>query len=317
MRFIFLSYVNRSGSTFLANQLSKSKEICVCPEAHILLELFLISPHKTIHPKTKDRLKKLFIDDKKYNNWRLDAEALKDIKSNFTNFDCFCHIINYYLKINAPAAHIIVFKAERLIELYNNYTSPSLFQKNILWISLIRDCRAVYNSQRRTNWPGSNKKMSNNPVRTAIFWKTFVKKTVSYQKQNNFLVIKYENLISQPDITISEIGLYFNIKLTNLLAKSGTLFPRLHTDHKKLHCNIDSLPIEDKITKWEFLQKKNDTKLIEIIAGEELSVFDYNLKDYAFSKVDYLKSYIFKFYDILLIKVMKTKFKLRYYFKGY
>ena len=36
MKYIFILYLNRSGSTFLSNQLSKLSEILVCPEAEVL-----------------------------------------------------------------------------------------------------------------------------------------------------------------------------------------------------------------------------------------------------------------------------------------
>ena len=34
MNLLFLAYLNRSGSTFLADLLSRDPRFCVCPEAH-------------------------------------------------------------------------------------------------------------------------------------------------------------------------------------------------------------------------------------------------------------------------------------------
>ena len=41
MTIAFLTYVNRSGSTYLANLLSASDAICVCPEGDKLVSLLL------------------------------------------------------------------------------------------------------------------------------------------------------------------------------------------------------------------------------------------------------------------------------------
>ena len=62
MIIILLTYVNRSGSTYLANLLSASDHICVCPEGDKLVSLFLESPDKTfrLDNQWKVKLEQIF-----------------------------------------------------------------------------------------------------------------------------------------------------------------------------------------------------------------------------------------------------------------
>ena len=67
MTIILLTYVNRSGSTYLANLLSASENICVCPEGDRLVSLFLENPGVPFHYNTQweTKLSKILRSDGK------------------------------------------------------------------------------------------------------------------------------------------------------------------------------------------------------------------------------------------------------------
>ncbi len=151
-KLILICYVNRSGSTYLANLFSKSPEIFVCPEADILVNQLLVEPEKKISIKTTKILRKAVAEDPKLKFWNLTIKDVSEIPLHFSNLQYFLWIINNYKEKIKPAATTIVFKAERLIQLYKNYINLNK-KFNIYWIAIIRDVRAVYYSQSRNFKP--------------------------------------------------------------------------------------------------------------------------------------------------------------------
>ena len=102
MRIIFITYINRSGSTYLSNLFSKSGDILVCPEADILVDLFLVNPEKKFSlTNNKELLNQIISYDKKLKYWEIHAADIQLPQKPFTNFDLFIAIlISYKNKVN-------------------------------------------------------------------------------------------------------------------------------------------------------------------------------------------------------------------------
>jgi len=300
-KFIFICYVNRSGSTFLANLFSKSDDICVCPEADILVDLFLVEPEKICTKKTILKFKKALASDAKLSHWNLYINNPEEFLRGQTNFLCFKYILKNYLYWNKKNAQTIVFKAERLIHLYHFF---NLLNKthNIKWVSLIRDCRAVYNSQKQTLFPGTSKTMSNNPIYTALYWNNFVKKSMHYSISEDFTIIQFEKLIL--NIT-NELGHFLNdinISPFNLNHSRGDLWERIPEEYKEINSNILKPPTSSIITKWQTDLRQKDIHYIQLISGHVLTKFGY-------------KKIPIKSWKVLIYAIQIYFYALEYYLK--
>jgi len=91
LNLIFITYVNRSGSTYLANIFSKYDEVLVCPEADILINKFLINPSKSFkfNDLEKNRIKKIVDQDNKLKLWNISFNNLLTLEYSKINFDSF------------------------------------------------------------------------------------------------------------------------------------------------------------------------------------------------------------------------------------
>src|SRR4030042_639020 len=154
MNFIFLTYVNRSGSTYLANLLDSSPKILACPEGDFLVTFFLENPGGKFRfdDKTRSRLTNIFSTDIKLQCWREGKSFFSGLEKAINNLEAFLTILINYRNQVKPDAEFILLKAERIIYLVRKIQKVSI-KHTIRFISIIRDPRAVFASQKRTCFP--------------------------------------------------------------------------------------------------------------------------------------------------------------------
>lgn len=317
MELIFLTYINRSGSTFLANLFSKSEEILVCPEAEIIMNEFLVEPMKKIswESNMRSKLKNCFLTDHKLKYWNLQMDEIDNLLKAKTNFDAFYYILLAYQRKVKPYATKIVFKAERLIHIYQSFPKSLKLKHNIRFIAIIRDCRSVYASQSSNVILETLKPMSNNPVKIAILWNKYVAKCSVYGNESDFFIVKFEDLINDFKNTFSY--LLNKLKLSNIETDTsmGDLFDRIPVNQKHLHQHIRQPPLTEKIASWKNKLSTRDRLLIEIIASKRLRIMDYDVEVFRLSNIlviPVMMVFFFKYYIILL--KMKVNYRIRYYY---
>lgn len=265
MKIVLLTYVNRSGSTYLANLLSASDDICVCPEGDMLVSLFLESPGKAFrldkHRRTK--LVKLIQSDSKLRYWGIGDDiytVLEEVDSNISAFLAFLH---YYQLNQKPEASCILFKAERLADLFSAIENSRGSGNTFKYLSIIRDPRGVYESQRRTQVPGTGRSMSSNPVYTAIYWNHHIRAILKCRKHVDCCQILYNDFIWKMDEVISALSIYMGLDLKGITAAEGDLSERLPDNHRQIHLTISDIPLQEKIDKWQQELNQEEISLIE------------------------------------------------------
>jgi hypothetical protein len=280
IKIVFISYLNRSGSTYLSNLLSKSSEICVCPESDALVELLLLRPAKFPGSSTLKKLKIAIISEPKLSAWKLSQGILNKISGDSTCFEYFIHIVKGYRDQVKPDAGTIVFKAERLIHLYLPLHSHCHSRYSLKWISIIRDSRAIYNSQKNTYFPGTVRKMANSPVVTAMRWNVFLRKNLQYTVFSDFFLIYFEKLVQDVNNEFDAVIKFLGIKSFNVMSVTGDLSIRLPDSHKRIHERIDELPNTDTISKWRQGLNLWEKWVLQYLNKKYLRQFDYSILNF-------------------------------------
>jgi hypothetical protein len=277
-KIIFITYINRSGSTFLVNNLSKSADILVCPEAEILIDLFLNTPAEPFNPDKRfsDRLFKAIETDTKLKYWGLlKKDIINDIKGAKTWFDAFIKFLEAYKKKVKPGSSTIVFKAERLIYSYNRI-HPLAALYNIRFVALVRDCRAIFYSQNNTCIPETEQIMETNSLRLAKRWNTFMRMAEEYVKNDDFVIVSYESLIK-------DFNYYFKFVCENLNIKpiktenKGDLRYRMPASHLTIHDSMGNNPEIEKINLWHNNIGAHQLYILELVSGDLLVHSGYTL----------------------------------------
>ncbi len=267
MKILFLTYVNRSGSTYLSQLLSCSNQICVCPEADLLVNIFLENPSKEIndHWDLQRRLEIAIKKDHKLKYWNLNEQSISRISTDRTNLDAFCTILDCYRENTKPNAKVILFKAERLIHLIPLILSTRVTGIVFQFISLLRDPRGVILSQKKTNVPGTEKPMTDNTGFTSVFWKEFARKSRKYKITHDLWMVRFEDLISKPENTLENIIKKLEIRNFKMLPIKGDLFDKLPMSYRQIHQNITKSPIPGKLADWQKELPLSEISLIEWI----------------------------------------------------
>jgi hypothetical protein len=244
MNYIFLSYINRSGSTFLVNQFSKLDIFCVCPEAEILYNIFLQKPNQKSH--SNKSLLKYLLKDKKFIHWKLLPSSIENIlNSANSNGVIFLQILDLFRKTHFPSSKYIIFKYNFIIELKSYFESIRL-DHSYYWISLHRNPLTVYASQKNTTSPNTQMIMAVNVVHfcsQVIKLESLLKKV----KIEENLRIKYEALILDFTMEYKNIFNHLGIKTISpgFISNPGKIKQFMSKEYRDLHPYIN-LPPDNK-----------------------------------------------------------------------
>lgn len=292
LNIIFLSYYERSGSSFLLNKLSKFKDVLVCPEGEVLVNILLRSPDVG----RKINLQKLFCEEKKLVNWNLDKNELlliqkKYIESdNYSGIETFIAILDAYRKLNNHFAKVIVFKAFEINYVIPGFMDELLKKYNLKFISLIRDGRACYSSFLNAFPEASG--VLRHAMYHALKWNYYVKNVL--EEKNRTLIIKYEDLIVKNDEVFSGVLNYIGIKDLDTEEKDN-YFLKLNKDEKKIHARITHPPDVSRVNAWERILSDKEICIFNLYAGKYLQKMGYKqeIKD-CFG----LKKYLLKIFSL-------------------
>ncbi len=290
---VFLTSINRSGSTFLLNQLSKSSEVCICPEAEVLYDIFLRKPLMKIskHRKIQIWLSQLLIQDYKFKYWGIPfLTILRCFENARNNLDVFIHILKAYQLSKNPNSSVIIFKHTWAIKSYFRLIDTISDEYKIKWILLIRDVRAVYSSQKITISPFTQRPFCTNPVSLAHEWNYFVRKFGTVKDNIHIHKIHYEALILNLHEVMDEVAQFLKIYFAKewILNKDGIVRELLTPEYLGIHKNIDEPPKKESIRKWEELLTRREQAVFARMCKKNLNKYDYQVATVSFNHTNTL-----------------------------
>jgi hypothetical protein len=274
---IFLAYVNRSGSTYLANILSGSDEILACPEADVLVREFLEDPLAEIKSPVAliERLNHYLKHDIKFSSWGL-PEIEKDFCDPGTkNIDVFVALLGRYRNLVKPAVSKILFKAERLIFLFDQLAGIKDHWFSFRFVSIVRDPRAICHSQRNTLIPETGKPMTNNLVYTCLYWNRHTSMVKKLILELPLFLVKFEDLVQQFIPVMNKLTVFLEVTGFDYNPSNGDLFDRLPLNHRDIHRQISREPLKYKTDDWRKSLGSRDTALIESVSGSVMKSMGY------------------------------------------
>lgn len=305
MEIIFLTYINRSGSTYLAQILSASDDLLVCPEAEILVQEFLEDPGKnfSLSELYAKKLIQYLENDRKLKHWGLTDEDVGSLSSVKDNFEAFKQLLRNYRDKTKPDATKIMFKAERIVYLWDKINMAKYPDDKIQLISVIRDPRAIYASQKKTLWPGTDQPFSQNSVHTALSWCRYIRKVLRLSAlYKNTIHIRFEDLLKEPVKSLNTLMNKLQLSKIDFQPEEGDLYNRIPADQKIIHGNIQLQPVVEKENEWKQKLTGLEIDLIQTTARKELHGAGY--------KTQQRKSGLIKIFSIRILQVVFYYFNL-------
>lgn len=275
MKILFLSYVNRSGSTYLLNLLSSSPDIMACPEGDWpVIHLLEDPPAKYSFPGDLDQV---FRSDPKMKQWQLESRDFNEIRGDLTNLEVFIRLLETTRRRFKPGAKTVVFKAERLVYLFDRINRCRSSGPEFVFLYLMRDIRAVWLSQKNTLNPLTGKPFSSSAALTAVFWKRHLMALEKHSSRMKIVRIRYEQLVRPGEEFYSELEKSISMEGFSLDPLKGDYSAMVPPGHRSIHPDISAGPNTARMDAWKTELNESEVKEIELVAGNTLQYYGYSL----------------------------------------
>jgi len=257
----------RSGTTFLANFLNSQNNITVYSD--FLRSLYLGGEKmkiNDINAKLPDREKNVFISNLKAEAMSFNITGFNSLKNNTGSFNTAIGsqslLQNMTGRDNVNSLIVGIKKTEE------HFYLQQLLNNNYKIIYIIRDPRDIFIS------------MNNRFPEFSLFdsidrWRKNISTIMGYDGQENFLLVKFESLISQKEKTSLLLSKFLNIKVNPNL-KSLTIRKGIDYQDNSSFQDITKLFDSAALYRWKKSLKSPEVVLPSIILKEYLDLFEYD-----------------------------------------
>lgn len=296
---IFLLYVPRSGSTFLAEKIStNTDEIGVLPEAKFL-ELLLAEGEDGLRKMSKEQVSKLLTSDPRWKNLNISDEKLSGILDSkdegiksMTYLICKAATgcqpnVNYFLIKNGTS----LWTSNRLIDVFGEET---------YFLHVKRDPRGASASMINSKKAFKNRiRLLVEPIRFSKYWLNYVSRVEQLKQQYQKVIeVGYEDLCENMDGELDKIFFELGVKKASQGSASKGL--NIAKREKEIHPHIKKDAIIDRTRAWQRELPFSAGVMVESITGKHLEDLFFiqkvdKLSLFFITMWAYLKSILFSF----------------------
>jgi hypothetical protein len=270
---IFIVGMARSGTTLLSEILNAHSKIAVSPETHYFRKYWVDEQNFPLEKRIA--LIEEFIDGDEFKQFGYSQEQKKEIRMEALNavrkgqsqiLDIV--LTRYRLKHNKP-----VWCEKTPVHMLYLPQIAKLFPES-KFICLVRDPRDTCLSLKKVPFNAGS------TVSIARRWKKYAGLAVYYQTEyiENFLVVKYEDLIRQPEQQVMKICQFLNIDYQSEMLnqnKGPATF-----DGEKEHWKLNAIKPIDKnnYDKWKHEMKPGEIYFLQKYLCREMERYNYDIQ---------------------------------------
>ncbi|WP_372367359.1 sulfotransferase [Candidatus Uabimicrobium sp. HlEnr_7] len=270
MSIVFLTYLSRSGSTFLASNLYKYKDIFVSLEAPIPDNVHYGSFKINNSAELESFIENLYTKQK-FLAWGVQKDFL------YTELACKSFPINF----NTILSTILTMRASQETKVHIYKCGHYIFHVGKIRalfpdakiIFLVRDIRAIYNSQKTAKNSQTGKVMAKNPVETAMYYRQAISIAQSYNHNSWFYLLRYEDMLKDLFLELENLCKFLNITHEKVENKNYSL--KIPKEQQHLHSGINASPNLNKIERWRQHLSKYEIYSLQRIAKQEMEKYKY------------------------------------------
>ncbi len=281
LRFAFLTYLSRSGSTYLARCLNELNDVCVVLECFLPAELFGIKGYQIPSFNNSSEVCAYInqiIPFTKLDTWKLDLGDEQNYAALSYPIDgkiLVETLLTLYAKAHKPDAKVIIYKGAPI----NPWKSVEVAVSFEDWffLHIVRDPRSVYLSQSRIFNQEERRPFAINAYEVAYDWKKAVSffsllpKSASYE-------LTYENLITRNDEVISDLASFLEVGSSRDSKHLEYYLDLIPKKERGIHSNLKKRPKNDRIDAWKSEMSDADVAVIQHKLRLEMDSRGYNMK---------------------------------------
>ena len=268
---VFLTYLSRSGSTYLARQLDAYQDVAVSLEADFPDGIaYEGAPIASTRANLEPALDALFALDK-FQAWQVERPALHKAlaaRSFPVSFEAFL-IEALQQHFRASEARIWIYKQGAYV-----WHLPEIRQRfpQARVLLILRDPRATYNSQKRSRLSTTGAPMASNPVAFARQFKGVMAVAERYRTAPWFHAVRYEDLVT--DLQKQVRGVLRFLGASD--AKAATDYAnRIPASQQHLHAHVGKRPMTQRIDAWRQELEAVEIAAIQRVLGRTLAQAGY------------------------------------------
>lgn len=275
-KIVFLTYLSRSGSTLLSNNLNHHPEICVTQEGEFPGELLGIKGYKNPTLSNEWSLLKYlnFVwNVSRIKNWKIDKQEVLSVVDDYpiTGSELFRIFLSLNRQKHKPDSNVVIYKGVpampwEISNIATRYPDAS-------FINLIRDPRSIEFSQSNNKLPYENRKFSISPLQTAYEWKKAI--IGSHSSNANVLNIRFEDFINRNEDVMESIFDFLEVKNSPLVSK-GSFSKEIPEEERYLHKKVNQQPDASRIDAWKEFGNDLKWRLIEKVCQDEMQQLGYD-----------------------------------------
>ena len=275
--FNFLSFINRSGSTLLAKELSSLRDVTVTLEG---LEHRSIGGDKfALDLRSADDIEcwldKVFSEEK-FRAWKINRDELRErlLGSFFPiNYNNFLSIV-FDLYAEKESSSSVLYKNRGLI---SDLERSMLVFPDAKYVFIYRDPRGIFSSQKKSMDSLTKVPMANTIVSYAIGYKTLMGKIQRYEMDNilggYLLAIRYEDLICNKEETINSVVRFLGIGKERVA--NDCYNAEIPSGQKHLHENLSKPFLKDRVNSWCDELAVDDIYFLSLVLRKEIQEYSY------------------------------------------
>ena len=286
---VFLTYLNRSGSTLLSKKLDEFDSIDVGIE-----EDFPDGIRRgKVSITNKDELREylnVLSSSKKYDYWDINIrtleEHLMEEKFPLTYGDVLSKLLEIYFSKSLSS---VVLHKKSLYFLYHSKIRRLFPSSKMIFIA--RDPRAIYNSQRKSTNSTDGKQMQNSIFHFAMNYKISMSFLSDWVNRSYFLLLRYEDLLRNEDVVVNQILNFLSVDRKK--GSKPSYFDKIPESQLHLHSNVkEGTNKLDRIDAWTHELATFEQKFLQIVLSSEIERFRYLYADQHLSFISHIKLYI-------------------------
>lgn len=271
----------RSGTTYLTNLLVQREEIGIAPESNFVVNLLKSLGDGAIgDDESLARVIDSLYREAKFQDWGIDRAKLSSHLASrlpLSFADVVRAVLIFYCDGEFPGCKVYGVKKgggyiRHASALVNHFPRAK-------FIHIVRDGRAVFNSQKQAIHTRKQRPFETNAQRAATRWSEIVRTFDEFAKQHpaNAMEVLYEDLIADQAATLQPVLAFLEVgggATSNATATDAYVPER----QKYLHPNVGKPPIKSRIDGWKRELAAREIKIFEKVAGRELKRKSYALE---------------------------------------
>lgn len=272
---LFIVYKRRSGSTFLADLLSKHPAIGLAPESRFVLNLMQWDDGRgrQVTEASLEEVLDVLYQEPKFRTWKLSREELRTHVSGrlpLSTAEFARCVMRRYCRKHHPGC--VVWGLKKGEYLYNVAELRSLFPQ-AQFVHILRDGRAVFASSKRARHSETGEPFETKAGRSATAWINVVRVFERAHDEQYAYEVQYEELMRTPAPSLKRLLYFLSVE-----AGDETVASMLHpheTDYvpesqSHLFDNVGDAPDPSRIHGWKEELPEEEVRTFESIAKETL-----------------------------------------------